>query len=131
MTRPAAPPARLVELRAEIERIDRSLLLLVAARLRAARQAVALRSSVTGRLAEPEQELRVLLRGVAWARELGLPEALVQRLFRTLIEEGKAEYRTRGAPSDDPTVTVFVAEPAARPADLRSVRGPAVVPGPR
>ncbi len=87
--------ASLDRVRNEIESIDRSIVLLLAARLDAAQRALRVRAPSESRLTDRAQERRVLGRAHAWARELDLPAPLVEAVFRTLIEEGKARYEGR------------------------------------
>lgn len=119
MPREAPPSESLAELRREIESVDRSLVLLLAARLSAAQRALRVRVAQRRGLTDVGQERRVLLRSRLWARELGVPEPLVDRLFRTLIEEGKARFRAGKGPAEPPVVTVQLAGPAPDEARLR------------
>lgn len=95
-------------------------MLLLAARLDAAHRALQTRSGYDHRTTDPAQEKRVLQRGRTWARELGLPEALVETLFQTLIEEGKTRFQmgTHAPEHVSPSLTVFLAAPPAAPGDL-------------
>lgn len=88
------PPAEssLPALRAEIEQIDRAIVALLAARLDAAGAAIRLRSRLDGRIENPTQEARVLARARKWGATLGLPAAVTNTVFRTLIDEGKARF---------------------------------------
>lgn len=102
----------LAQLRQEIENVDRSLVLLLAARLDAAQRTLRFRSSHERRTTDGTQERRVLLRARGWARELGVPEQLVDTLFRTLIEEGKTRFQAGHAPAEPlPFVTVLLTAP--------------------
>lgn len=103
---------RLEQHRREVESIDRSLVLLLAARLAAAQRAIAARSEGGGPIADREQERRVIDRGHRWARQFGVPEELVDRLFRTMIEEGKARFRRSESGPEPDLVTVLVDAPA-------------------
>lgn len=107
MTAHAARDDGLARRRREIERLDRAIVLLLAARLEAAGRAIAWRSARGREPTDPAQERRVLLRSRRWARDLGVPEELVERLFQTLIEEGKTRFRTGGAPSGPLPVTAL------------------------
>jgi chorismate mutase len=92
-------PESLAELRREIEEIDRSLVVLIAARLEAAQRAIAVRSARTGRVADPGQEHRVLLRAQRWSRELDVPESIVVPLIQRLLSLGKERSRAARAVS--------------------------------
>ena len=86
------PPGTLAELRREIARLDRSLVVLMAARLDAAERAIRLRSERTGRLTDPAQERRILERARRWADELDVPPGVVERLFPELVAAGKRRF---------------------------------------
>lgn len=118
--------APLAAARQEIESIDRSIVLLLAARLAAAQRALRLRVSQHHGLTDVAQEHRVLERSRRWARGLGVPESLVERLFRTLLEEGKARYRSTEAPLEPACVTVLLAAPEAGTAPLQGSPRPEV-----
>lgn len=102
----------LARLRREIESIDRSILLLLAARLHAAQRAIRVRGGRTGSVTDREQERRVLLRGQRWAEELGVPPRLVENLFRSLLEEGKTRVQVGEELPESPVVTLLLASPA-------------------
>lgn len=109
----------LVQLRHEIECIDRSILLLLAARLDAAQRAIQLRAPRSGRVTDRAQERQVLLRSQHLARELGLPRKLIDNLFRSLLEEGKTRFQTGQQAPDLPAVTILLAAPAESGSQLR------------
>lgn len=111
--------------------MDRSLVLLLAARLDAAQRALLVRAPHDRRTTDLVQERKVLRRARMWARELGLPEKLVVTLFRTLIEEGKARYDS-GQRTEDalPVVTVLMAVPDGSAIELGSGATPQLVPVP-
>lgn len=111
----------LARLRREIESIDRSILLLLAARLHAAQRAIRVRGARTGSVTDREQERRVLLRGQRWAEELGLPPRLVENLFRSILEEGKTRVQVGEELPESPVVTLLLASPAE---SARSSRDP-------
>ncbi len=100
--------ANLEGLRAELEGIDRTICLLLAERIRTARRAIDARRRERGGASDLKQEQRVLRRAHTWAKALGLPEPVVDRLFRGLMAEGKRP----GRPETTPVVTVFLAGPA-------------------
>lgn len=77
------------DVRHEIARIDRTLVCLVAARLRAARRAIRLRAAAGADLTDRDQEAVVLERAQQWSEELGVPPELVGVLLRALIDAGK------------------------------------------
>ena len=81
----------LEELRREIELRDRALVLLLAERIHLARRAIHLRTSTGAPVTDPGQERRVLERARTWAVECGIAPALVDRLFREIIDRGKSE----------------------------------------
>ncbi len=110
---PADPPdaAVLAQIREEIESADRSIVLLLAARLDAARRAIRVRARIQNRMTDTEQERRIFQRTQEWAEELRLPPKLVENLFRSLLEEGKARYLTEEALHDAPVVTVLLSRP--------------------
>ena len=98
----------LERVRTELEGIDRTLVLLMAERIRTARRAIALRRSRGHETTDLSQEGRVLARAQAWSDEAGVPSDLSVRLFRGLIDEGKRRGIDRGSL---PTVTVFLDAP--------------------
>ena len=104
-------PDPLTRLRLEIESIDRSIVLLLAARMDAAQRALRLRYAHQGRLTDREQESRVLERSRSWATELGLPRELVQALFQALMQEGKVRFHQTETPVASPVVTLLLAAP--------------------
>ncbi len=101
----------LTRLRREIESIDRSIVLLLAARLDAAQRALRVRVGRNREITDREQERRILSRSPKWAHELGLPRTQVDHLFRSLHEDGKARFRNTETPVESPVVTVLVAAP--------------------
>ncbi len=115
MSHSVAPGIALEELRAELEGIDRTILLLLAERIHTARRAVELRRRHGAGATDLGQESRVLKRARGWAESLGVPPLLVDRLLRGLIEEGKRA--PIGRPRS-PVVTVFLASPGAPGAGL-------------
>ncbi|HYA55090.1 MAG TPA: chorismate mutase [Thermoplasmata archaeon] len=83
----------LESVRRDLARIDRAIVLLVAARIEAAVEAIRLRSQRDGRVASPAQEVRVLERARRWAVELGVSPEVIEVIFRAVIESGKERYR--------------------------------------
>jgi chorismate mutase len=114
---PSVPPS-LVSVRRDLERIDRAIVLLVAARLEAAGSAIRLRSRGNGPIADPVQESRVIARARAWAEQLGVSPELAETLFRAIVEAGKQRYRgSSPAPA-----------PGRRPSGSQQARHRAAVP---
>ncbi len=105
-------------IRQQIERVDRSIVMMLAARLATAQQALRLRAGHDGNLTDQKQERRVLARSRMWAEDLGVPPALVEDLFRSLVEEGKARFRSDAVVPEPPVVTVLLVDPALAPHDL-------------
>jgi chorismate mutase len=120
----------LTRLRHEIESIDRSIVLLLAARLDAVQRALRVRAGANREITDREQERRILLRSRKWAHELGLPRTLVDELFRSLIEEGKARFRSDENRPESPVVTVLVAAPDGLGMELGSDPHSQLVPVP-
>lgn len=91
----------LARLRREIAEVDRSIVVLLSARLEAAQRALRVRVPRTGEVTDAAQERRILERSRRWARELDVPEKLVELLFRGLLAAGKQRFRSsvRTAPS--------------------------------
>jgi len=85
----SSPISALGDLRAEIARIDRAIMVLVAARLRTAHQAIQLRVASGEEVTNGGQELVVLDRARQWAREFGISPDFSERLFQALINAGK------------------------------------------
>jgi chorismate mutase len=90
---PSAPPT-LASVRRDLEQIDRAIVLLVAARIDAACSAIRLRAQSDGQVANPAQEGRVIARAQGWAEQLGVSPELAEKVFRAIIEAGKARYTT-------------------------------------
>jgi chorismate mutase len=114
-------------LRKEIESVDRSIVLLLAARLDAAQRALRLRVAQGRHVTDGEQERRVLLRSRIWADELGVPPRLIDHLFRSLVEEGKARFLSAGGPPDSRVVTVLLAGPKGTTVHLEGDPDPQLV----
>jgi chorismate mutase len=127
------PPSTLAMLRREIESIDRQIVLLLAARLDTARRAIRVRTAGSGSITDRGQEARILERSRAWAAEMGLPPMLVDHLFRSLVEEGKARFLRGERPPESPGVTILVAPPRRLRMDLGDHPNPELlsVPAPR
>jgi isochorismate pyruvate lyase len=124
------PPSTLAMLRHEIESIDRQIVLLLAARLDAAGRAIRVRTARPGPITDRSQEVRIVERSRAWAAELGLPPTLVDNLFRSLVEEGKARFLRGERPPESPGVTVLLAPPRRLRSDLGDHPNPELLPIP-
>lgn len=120
-------PGALAAVRQEIESIDRSIALLIAARLDAALRALRLRNGTGASVTDHGQERRVLDRGRRWADELGIPPRMLEELYRALVEEGKARFVLGPPTPSTPVVTVLVAAPRSAPGDLESGPAPELV----
>jgi chorismate mutase len=126
------PTAEVTAIREEIARLDRSLLLMLAAREDAVRRLFEAKARLGLPLVDRIQEAVVVSRARRWARALGIPPDGVAAVFRRIIAAGK-EAAESGAPPIDrrsPVVTVLVAPP--RTAEPAHVGGPipAVTPSP-
>jgi chorismate mutase len=111
MTADRPEPESLAKVRQEIESVDRSIVMLLAARLDAADRAIRMRVALGQPVTNREQERRILIRGRTWAEEFGVPRLLVENLLRSLVEEGKARFLSTGGPRDARVVTVLLAPP--------------------
>ncbi|HYA70354.1 MAG TPA: chorismate mutase [Thermoplasmata archaeon] len=98
MVNHSSVPPPLASVRRDLERIDRAIVILVAARLDAACSAIRLRSQIDGRVADPSQEGRVIARARVWAEQLGVSPVLIEELFRAIVEAGKHRYSSRTVP---------------------------------
>jgi len=85
----------LASLRRDLEEIDRAIVLLLAARVEAARLTIAYRTERGGAVTLLPQEERVLDRARVWAADVGLAPSVVDTVFRSLIIEGKSPFRAR------------------------------------
>lgn len=103
--------------RQQIERTDRSIVMMLAARLATAQRALRLRVGHDRSVTDRKQERRVLARSRMWAQDLGVPPALVEALFRSLVEEGKARFQSATVVPEPPVVTVLLVDPALAPQD--------------
>jgi chorismate mutase len=82
---PASPAEALERARAEIERIDRELIALVAARVGLAREVGAAKRALGLPTLDPAREAAVVRRAGALAREAGLEDDDVRYIFWHLI----------------------------------------------
>ena len=72
--------------RAEIESIDRALVRLIGARVRAARRAAAAKRVAGLPAVDPDQEAVVVTRAAALAGDVGLPPEEIRGVFSQLID---------------------------------------------
>ena len=79
--------------RAEIESIDRTLVRLIGARVRAARRAAAVKRVAGLPVVDPDQEGVVVTRAAALAWDVGLPPDEIRGVFAHLIELGRRAER--------------------------------------
>jgi len=79
-------------LRAEIEAIDRAVVLLLGARVRAQHRLLSRKEAAGLPCLDLAQEGRVLARAAGWAREFGVGEALATEAIRLALESGKRSY---------------------------------------
>jgi len=96
------------ELRAELARIDRAIVVLLAARLTVAGRVIQVRQELGEKVTLRTQERLVLERVRLWSQELGVPPEVAVAMFRTLIDAGKDRSRPN-RPLDRP---VAVGAPA-------------------
>lgn len=108
MSVPGVTTEELDSLRAELEGIDRSIILLLGERIRTARHAIAVRRHHGEGVTNAVQEARVLRRARLLAEAFGVPLALAERLWEDLIEAGKLPGP---AGVHAPVVTVFLDAP--------------------
>lgn len=87
------PDQTLRELREEIARIDHAIVLLVAARLRAARRAIDWRAAHGEDQTNRDQELVVRDRAREWARQVAVPPEFAVHVIQALVNAGKEPAR--------------------------------------
>jgi len=114
--------APLTSIRHDLEEIDRAIVLLVAARLDAAGEAIRLRMAQGDPLENPSQEKRVIERARAWALRMDLSPVLAETILRAMMEAGKERYVARAR-----SLNALARRPAPRRNDAR---GPAHRPSP-
>jgi chorismate mutase len=108
--------------RAELAEIDRSLVLLLAARFEAVERLFRLKRELGRALRSRRQEAIVLARAREWALEAGAPPDAVVRLFKRVLAEGKrsaiarAGFAEVGSPS---VTTIHVVLPTRRWSTVR------------
>lgn len=93
------PMPSLDSVRAEIDELDGTLVRLIARRCRLARQAGRSKAQARLPLVDPAQEAAVVRRGAARARDLGLEEEEVRRIFWHLIGLSRRSQSAAGEPS--------------------------------
>jgi chorismate mutase len=93
MSGPKEEAPSLLAVRREIERIDRALVLLVAARVEAACSAIRIRSETDGQISDSVQEELVIARAQAWAEQVGISPTFVETMFRAVLAAGKERFR--------------------------------------
>lgn len=79
------PAAALDAVRAQIERVDWTIVQLLGERLRAASVLVASKREMDLPVLDPEHEARVVRRASEWAREASLPDEEVRDIFWRII----------------------------------------------
>ena len=89
-------PGELRQLRAEIERIDRDLVGLIAERVRLARRAGEVKRAVEIATLDPAREAEVVRRAATLAREAGLEEDEVRDIFWHVIGLSRRAQQGRG-----------------------------------
>lgn len=89
------------EVRAEIDAIDREVVRLIGARARYVRAAARFKTSETS-VRAPERFAAVLAARREWAVEEGLDPAVVERLYRDLVEHFIAEELREWRATDEP-----------------------------
>jgi chorismate mutase len=82
---PPAAAAELARIRAEIERIDRSIVELIADRVALARELGPVKGALGMPTLDPPREAAVVRRASALAREAGVPEEDVRYVFWHLV----------------------------------------------
>lgn len=85
--------------RAEIDELDGTLVRLIARRCRLARQAGRSKEQARLPLVDPAQEAAVVRRGAARARDLGLEDEEVRRIFWHLIGLSRRSQSAAGEPA--------------------------------
>lgn len=106
----------LTELREEIARLDRSLVMIVAARQEAVRNLFCVKQRAGLPLFDPAQEALVVTRARRWAREVGASPADAANIFERVIEVARASAtRPQPARKESGVVTVLLAMPQALP----------------
>lgn len=104
-------------LRAEIEVIDRSIVLLLGARRRAQHRLLAWKEAAGLPGIDIAQEGRVLARAAGWARASGADEALATEVIRLALTSGKEAYSWKRGRIGPPSIELNA--PRARSAPGR------------
>jgi chorismate mutase len=131
-TRRRPPGADLETYRRKIAAIDRRIVLLLSRRWATVHKTMAFKQSRRLPLFDPSQEKRVLARARSWAKELDLSVGAVDRLFRSIIVEGRRRAvrpegtlrvaAKRGAPTAERSNAGGVRARAPRKTRSRSAR---------
>jgi chorismate mutase len=126
MNDPTVDPA-LRDLREEIARIDHAIVMLVAARVRAARRAIRLRLAAGEEVTHGTQERAVLDRARLWAEEVAVSPDFIERLMHALVDAGKRWTEPAGEelPPLPERISCRLARATSgpRPSDARSAPG--------
>lgn len=88
----------LASLRRDLEEIDRAIVIMVAARVEAACAAIEFRTQHGATVIDPAQEARVIARAKKWATQVGVSPALVEAIFRAVVDAGKERYAATNRP---------------------------------
>jgi len=99
MSQRTAPGESLESIRRDLAEIDRAIVLLVAARVDTAGQAIRLRTQHETRVSNPAQEERVIARARGWAEEVGVSPPVVETIFRAMVDYGKERFQERNLPA--------------------------------
>jgi chorismate mutase len=110
------------ELRRRLERIDRTIVELLAVRIAQSATIIRERRALGQNVTDLAQERTVHARAETWARELGIPIELADRLFEALIAAGKDRFREQGelAPSMGWPAAPWSAMPESPPPDAEA-----------
>ncbi len=132
---PNRAPLDVAELREEIARLDRTLVLTLAAREAAVRRLFELKRRVGLPLIDPAQEAVVRARTRHWADELGIPgEGAVEvvRAVLTACKEAQTAPHTSASDPEENVVSVVLCarERPSRPRPVDATRLPAPDPTP-
>ncbi|HYD51583.1 MAG TPA: chorismate mutase [Gemmatimonadaceae bacterium] len=100
MVKPSAVGTELEELRAEIERIDESVIAAIEARQRLARRIGQLKRAAGMTLVQPAREAAVVRRAAEIARSSGLDPESVREIFWRLIDMSRRAQADAAAVTD-------------------------------
>ena len=90
-------PRALPELRSELDRLDRSIIELLAERLDVCREVARAKERTNARIIQPARVREIWNSRRAWGAELGVDPAFVEQMFRTLLAE---THRIESAEAD-------------------------------